>query len=478
MLFNSYQFLIFFPVVTSCYFLLPHRSRWLMLLLASCLFYMAFIPTYIVILALLIVIDYNAGIWIERTEGPVRRTFLVMSILATCVVLFVFKYFNFFIDNITAVCDSLHWTCHKPALRLVLPIGLSFHTFQSLSYVIEVYRKHQKAERNFGIYALYVMFYPQLVAGPIERPQNLLHQFYEEHHFAGKRVLDGLRLMAWGLYKKVLVADTAALIANAVFAKNSFGSGWEVLLGMYAFSFQIYADFSGYSDIARGAARVMGFELMLNFRLPYFATGPSDLWRRWHISLSSWLRDYLYISLGGNRQGRWRTYRNLLLTMVIGGLWHGAAWTYVIWGAYHGLLLAGERFMRELFPGLTKIPASPWAARLLRAVKILVMFHLTSLGWLFFRAVSMRQATEMLKALAGPWPINWPVVYSYKELLLFIWLLAVVQIVQFVRRDLDWVVTVTPRIKVAFAAIVCAQIMVVWSMIGTQPPAPFIYFQF
>jgi len=313
MLFNSLEFLIFFPVVTLLYFLLPHRHRWWMLLAASCGFYMMFIPKYIIILAVTIIIDYVAGILAEKPDlSPhKRKSILTISILSTCLVLFIFKYFNFFNTNFAHLAALLHWNYPIAALKLALPIGLSFHTFQSLSYVIEVYCGRQKAEHHFGIYSLYVMFYPQLVAGPIERPQNLLHQFYAKHAFDYQRVTDGLKLMVWGLFKKVVIADRLAIAVNTVYNDPHSFTGIPLIIATAFFAFQIYCDFSGYSDIAIGAAQVMGFRLMDNFNRPYFAKSIPEFWKRWHISLSTWFRDYLYIPLGGNRAKTWRWQYNL-----------------------------------------------------------------------------------------------------------------------------------------------------------------------
>src|ERR1700682_2673199 len=303
MLFNSVAFVIFFPVVTALYFGLPHRHRWALLLAASCVFYMVFIPAYILILGVTIIIDYWAGIQIEKSAGRLRTFYLVLSIISTCMVLFVFKYSDFFLGNVNALASFLHWDYSLKLLHIILPIGLSFHTFQSLSYVIEVYRGHQTSERHFGIYALYVMFYPQLVAGPIERPQHLLHQFYEYHPFVYSRVTSGLRLMTWGMFKKVVIADRlAGFVGNAYSHPRDF-EGHTLLIATLFFAFQIYCDFSGYSDIALGAAEVMGFSLMKNFDQPYSALSVGEFWRRWHISLSTWFRDYVYVSLRGNRVG-------------------------------------------------------------------------------------------------------------------------------------------------------------------------------
>lgn len=389
MLFNSLAFLVFFPVVTTLYFLLPYGWRWVLLLSASCLFYMWLIPVYILVLAVTIAIDYAAGILIEDASSPAfRKACLVGSILSTCLVLFVFKYFDFFNANLHHLA-ALFGKGYTPSmLQLMLPVGLSFHTFQSLSYVIEVYNGRQKAERHFGIYSLYVMFYPQLVAGPIERPQNLLHQFYERHDFNYQDAADGLRLMCWGMFKKVVVADRLALLVNQVYNDPTAYAGAPLLLATVFFAFQIYCDFSGYSDIARGAARVMGFRLMRNFNIPYHARSVGEFWKRWHISLSTWFKDYVYIPLGGSRCPVPRMYFNLMVTFLISGLWHGANWTYVIWGGLNGLYLIGETAAaslkeRVLGPAAPKVPA---------ILRMLFTFSLVCFSWVFFRANSVSDA--------------------------------------------------------------------------------------
>lgn len=392
MLFNSFQFLIFFPTVTALYFFLPHQYRWSLLLAASCIFYMAFIPVYILVLFLTIIVDYSAGIYIEESQGRKRKIFLYASLISTVGILFVFKYFNFFNDNVAALAKFLGWNYSYEGLMLILPIGLSFHTFQSMSYVIEVYRGHQKAERHFGIYSLYVMFYPQLVAGPIERPQNLLRQFYQKHQFDYTRVADGLKLMAWGLFKKVVIADRLAVFVDTIYNNPRNYEGVPLIMATFFFAFQIYCDFSGYSDIAIGTAQVMGFRLMDNFNRPYFAKSIAEFWKRWHISLSTWFRDYFYISLGGNRVPVKRWYLNLFLTFLISGLWHGADWTYIVWGALNGFYLifaiAGKdlrnRFTSAI--GLQKLP------RVHKLTQVLTTFSLTCFAWIFFRANSIGDA--------------------------------------------------------------------------------------
>jgi D-alanyl-lipoteichoic acid acyltransferase DltB (MBOAT superfamily) len=394
MLFNSLEFLIFFPTVTALYFLLPHRLRWPTLLCASCIFYVAFIPQYLLILAVTIVIDYVAGVWLDRSDVSevARKRILTLSILSTCLVLFVFKYFNFFNESFAAIARAFGWRYPVANLSLILPIGLSFHTFQSLSYVIEVYRRNQRAEHHFGIYALYVMFYPQLVAGPIERPQNLLHQFREPHAFEYRRVTEGLKLMLWGMFKKVVIADRLAIVVNEVYGHPHRYTGVPLVVATVFFAFQIYCDFSGYSDIALGAAQVMGFRLMENFRRPYFSRSISEFWTRWHISLSTWFRDYFYIPLGGNRGGTARWQRNLMLTFIVSGLWHGASWTFVAWGALNGFYLVCSiwtRSAREAFGRATSLARHP---ELQAIVRIAITFSLVCVSWIFFRATSIADA--------------------------------------------------------------------------------------
>jgi len=353
---------------------------------------MAFIPVYILILAITIIIDYFAGIFIEKNSGPRRKFYLIISVISTCLVLFVFKYFNFFNTNLAAVADVLRLHYPVEYMNIILPIGLSFHTFQSLSYVVEVYRGKQKAEHHFGIYALYVMFYPQLVAGPIERPQNLLHQFREEHHFDYSRVTDGLKIMAWGMFKKVVIADRLALFVNQVYDSPHNYQGLPLIIATVFFAFQIYCDFSGYSDIAIGSARVMGFKLMSNFNRPYLSKSITEFWKRWHISLSTWFRDYLYIPLGGSRVPVSRRYFNLFITFLISGLWHGASWTFVAWGGLNGLYLifgiitrdVRARFIKNI--GLNKIPF------LRKTIQIFITFALTCMAWVFFRAQNIDDA--------------------------------------------------------------------------------------
>jgi len=382
MVFNSLQFLVFFGIVTSAYFLLAHKYRWALLLLASCYFYMAFVPIYLGILGLTIVIDYFAGIYLERFQGGAKKIFLGCSLLANLGVLAIFKYYFFFTDNVNALSSYFSIPIHFPVLNILLPIGLSFHTFQAMSYTIEVYRGNQKAERNFGIYSLYVMFYPQLVAGPIERPQNLIHQFYEKHVWDADRVKSGLLQMMQGFFKKVVIADRLAMVVDPAYANLSNQSSLNLIIASIFYSFQIYCDFSGYSDIAIGASKVMGFKLMNNFNAPYTAKSIPDFWRRWHISLSTWFKDYVYFSLGGNRVSVPRWYINIMIVFILSGFWHGASWNFVIWGALHGLFQLMGLTLNRIFPYLAADQrhsvAGIWLYRLFT-------FLLVTIAWVFFR---------------------------------------------------------------------------------------------
>jgi D-alanyl-lipoteichoic acid acyltransferase DltB (MBOAT superfamily) len=392
MLFNSLEFALFFPLVCVVFFLSPQKIRVHVLLAASCIFYMAFIPSYILILAVTILIDYVGGILIERKSPGQKKIFLWISVLATCAVLFIFKYYDFFWNNFSAISAFFGQSLARPASMIILPIGLSFHTFQSLSYVIEVYCGRQKAERNFVTYATYVMFFPQLVAGPIERPQNLLHQFREFHDFNYARVTAGLKRMAWGFFKKLVVADRIALYVNDVYGDPRSHSGPQLVIATLLFAYQIYCDFSGYSDIALGSARVLGFNLMENFDRPYHAHSTGDFWRRWHISLSTWFKDYVYVPLGGSRVGPFRWGFNVLVTFGISGLWHGANWTYVFWGLLNGLYLivgrATERIRASFFAAIGLAESN----LLRRWIRTFTTFGLVLVAWVLFRADSINDA--------------------------------------------------------------------------------------
>ena len=440
MLFNSLHFLIFFLLVTSLYFITPYAKRWILLLISSCYFYMAFVPVYILILGFTIVIDYFAGIYIENAQGKRRKVFLIISLIANIGVLGIFKYYNFLNDNLSFLLHGFGSSNPIPYLKILLPIGLSFHTFQAMSYTIEVYRGNQKAERHFGVYSLYVMFYPQLVAGPIERPQNLLHQFREKYDFDYDRVTSGLKLMAWGLFKKVVIADRLAVIVDTVYNKPQAYNSFNLILATVFFTFQIFCDFSGYSDMAIGVARVMGFKLMTNFNKPYQAKSVDEFWKRWHISLSTWFKDYFYISLGGNRVTIPRWYLNLFLVFLVSGLWHGANWTFIIWGALNGFYLVFALLTREIRNKFNKF----FFLDRIKFLSILTTFILIAFSWIWFRANNVASAVYIIKHIVVGFPeiinklLNHQSVFQYlgvekPEIVLSILLITFLETVQYIQ---------------------------------------------
>lgn len=484
MLFNSLEFAIFFPIVAVLYFWLPHRLRTIHLLVASCTFYMAFIPAYILILALTIVVDYFAGIYIERSAGPRRKQLLIVSIVVTTLILAIFKYFYFFTDNVIGLAGLFGWQLTGPTIDIILPIGLSFHTFQSLSYVIEVYRGRQKAEHDFITYATFVMFFPQLVAGPIERPQNLLHQFHTVHRFEYERVVSGLKRMAWGFFKKLVIADRLALYVNDVYGAPEQHTGLQLTIATVFFAYQIYCDFSGYSDIAIGSARVLGFRLMENFDRPYASRSISEFWTRWHISLSTWFRDYVYIPLGGNRVSRPRHYFNLLFTFSISGLWHGAAWSYVFWGTLNGVYLvlgqAKNRLLDRLGLGPSAAARTNAVMSTLRAtVAVLTTFVLTCIAWIFFRAETLADGWYILTHLGSGWDVGriGTEQFLLRQMPVAVGSIVLLEVLQYVHSRVS-LATLFDRLAMPlrWSAYVTAVFGVV--MFGVYRKTQFIYFQF
>jgi alginate O-acetyltransferase complex protein AlgI len=400
MLFNSVEFLIFFPLVVVLYFLVPLRLRIPLLVGASYYFYMSWRPEYIILIIVSTLIDFYIGRKIgHEIKDQTRKIYLFISLATNLGILFFFKYFIFFNDNFRSLLHFVNINYAPTEFNLLLPVGISFYTFQTLSYTINVYRGEQNPEHNLIKFALYVSFFPQLVAGPIERSDRLLPQFDNKHSIDYYRITDGLKLMTWGFFKKLVIADRLAAIVNNVYADPTSFSGIPLLLATYFFAFQIYCDFSGYSDIAIGAARVMGYDLMENFRQPYFAKSIADFWRRWHISLSTWFRDYVYIPLGGNRLGDGRMFFNLLVVFVVSGLWHGSSWTFVMWGAIHGILMIGSIFglqlLNQVFPNRLRERKSA----IVTCIKIFATFHLVLLSWVFFRANTMSDAFYIIRTI-------------------------------------------------------------------------------
>lgn len=396
MLFNSWVFVLFALVVYALYYFLPHRAQNRMLLVASYVFYGAWDERFLLLLLLSTAVDYGLGLLLERTEDPAARKRLVtISVIVNLAILGFFKYFNFFIGSMETLLTRLGMPGTEFRLHIVLPVGISFYTFQSMAYTIDVYRKKIRAERSFLDFALFVAFFPQLVAGPIERAGNLIPQLTRPRVINRKCIVEGLWLVLLGFFKKIVVADNLATVVDAAFAQPETPGGLVCLFAMYAFTIQGYCDFAGYSDIARGTAKLMGVDLMVNFNMPLIARNPSDFWRRWHISLSFWFRDYLYIPLGGNKLGNFRTYFNLTAVFVLSGLWHGATWTYVIWGFYNGFLTSVHRF---LFVERTLIRIEGrWADFLTR----IFYFHLTCIGLLAIRAQDMATVFRFLWSIVA-----------------------------------------------------------------------------
>lgn len=394
MLFNSLHFLIFLPIVVLLYYLLPQRYRWILIFVASCYFYMAFVPSYILILFFIILIDYFSAIAIENSQGNKRRYFLIFSLLSNILLLCFFKYFNFLNANLESVFSFFGGEFKPVNLSILLPIGLSFHTFQSMSYTIEVYKGRQKAERHLGYFANYVLFFPQMVAGPIERYEGLGNELRKNHRPIYQNFANGFRLILFGLFVKMCIADNIAPYVNAVYADPAAHPPFMVWIGVFLFSFQIYADFYGYSTIALGSALLLGVRIMDNFKSPYLSASIGEFWSRWHISLSTWFRDYLYIPMGGNRVTIYRWAFNTMVVFMVSGLWHGANWTFVVWGALHGILLLSERFFKRWIPIEN-------AGGILRAILVLKTFVLTSVIWIFFRAENFDKAKAIFRALGN-----------------------------------------------------------------------------
>jgi alginate O-acetyltransferase complex protein AlgI len=473
MVFNSLHFVWFFIVVYAAYRVLPHRAQNWLLLVASYYFYASWDWRFLGLLIASTLVDYSCGLALARATDPRRRrALLVLSIGFNLTLLGFFKYFNFFADNLHTVFGALGWQLDFVTVRVLLPIGISFYTFVTMSYVIDVYRREIPATRDLVDFAVFVAFFPHLVAGPILRASRLLPQIDAPRSITRQQMRDGAWLIVWGYFQKVFVADNLAALANAAFDPTTTHTGVDVLLGTYAFAFQIYGDFAGYSNIARGTSKLMGIELVENFRFPYFVRTPQEFWRHWHISLSTWLRDYLYIPLGGSRGSEWQTRRNLLLTMVLGGLWHGAAWTFILWGAYHGLLLVAHR-AAERAGALRNLRVLPQP--ILRVVAWAIMFHITCYGWLIFRARTLDQIGDMTRALVfdfAPGSVN--VAGLLVPLAMYTTPLLLVHACEAWFDD----VLVVPKLPIAVRYSVYAAAVYLTVLFGNFGGAEFIYFQF
>ncbi|MFT5701443.1 MAG: alginate O-acetyltransferase complex protein AlgI [Desulforhopalus sp.] len=397
MLFNSLQFSLFFLVVVTVYFSIPHRFRWILLLASSYYFYMCWKAEYLLLIMASTLVDYfSARRMSMHSEQKRRRKYLYLSLTCNLGILFFYKYFNFLSNSVTEALQVVNIYYDTPVFQVLLPVGISFYTFQTLSYTIDVYKGRIPAERHLGIYALYVSFWPQLVAGPIERTRHLLPQFRQRYDFDYNRVTEGLRLMLWGLFKKVVIADQLAVYVNRVYNHVDDFQGIPLIIATFFFAIQIYCDFSGYTDMARGAAKVMGFDLMENFRRPYFAKSSREFWQRWHISLSTWFRDYVYIPLGGSRQVKWRWYYNLIVTFFLSGLWHGANWTFVVWGSLHGCYLVVENISGSFQQKIANYCSSEEQSFIHRAIRVAITMTMVCFAWIFFRANTLTDACHII----------------------------------------------------------------------------------
>jgi alginate O-acetyltransferase complex protein AlgI len=481
MLFNSVDFLVFFTLIVSAYFALPHRWRWLLLLAGSYYFYMCWKPAYIILIIISTLIDYFCGLAMGRTSNPGRRKlFLLVSLFTNFGLLFTFKYLNFFaysFEHILGLGERA-----KPFLNVLLPVGISFYTFQTLSYTIDVFRGIRPPEKRLGIFALYVSFFPQLVAGPIERSTRLLPQFDNVIKFDYERVVDGIRLMLWGFFKKVVIADTLAKFVDPVYNAPSDYAGPSYFIATVFFAYQIYCDFSGYTDIARGSAQVLGIDLMENFNRPYYSKSIREFWRRWHISLSTWFRDYLYIPIGGSRVTLPRHCFNLLLVFLLCGLWHGANWTFIIWGLLHGTYLVIGLLTRNARAQFTDRIKAPL---LKKFIQVGITFGLVCFGWIFFRANSLTDALYIITHLFSGWRLL--TTQSAPQLvfiagkpslfILCILLLIVLESVHLLERRVDWR-TVLKLKPIWFRWAVYYSLVISIMLLGSLNAEPFIYFQF
>ncbi|WP_273091920.1 MBOAT family O-acyltransferase [Clostridium thermopalmarium] len=416
MLFNSIDFLIFFPIVVVIYFIIPSKIRWIWLLISSYYFYMSWNPKYVILLATTTIITYLSGLLIDKANKInnekksifFKKLWVSLSLLSNLGILFLFKYYNFFTSTFIRIFSLANISLNIPSFDYLLPVGISFYTFQALSYTIDVYRKDVKVEKNLGKYALFVSFFPTLLSGPIGKSKDLLHQFSEEHSFDYYRVKNGLVLMLWGLFQKLVISDRLAKLVNTVYDNPKNYKGIEILIATIFFTFQLYYDFSSYSDMARGAAEILGFKVPINFKSPYLSKSIKEFWRRWHISLSTWFSQYLYIPLGGSRCSKMRKYFNIMVVFLTSGLWHGAAINYIIWGGLHGIYqIIGDvlKPIKKRFIDTFKVKTHTFSFKLFQ---IITNFTLVSFAWIFFRANSFTDSRIIIKNIFSftPWTLN------------------------------------------------------------------------
>lgn len=471
MLFNTFDFILFFPLVIFLYFLTPSKYRWILLLAASYYFYMSWKVKYLILLIASTLIGYGSAILMEKTNIKKRKlVILILSLGANLGLLFFFKYYNFAATNLNWLLEKVEINQHVPLMEFLLPVGISFYTFQTLSYAIDVYLGKEKADKHLGHFALYVSFFPQLVAGPIERYSNLAPQLKKQHTFTYENLSNGLRLILYGLFIKMVIADNLAVLVDQIYTSPNSYSSLDVLTGIFLYSFQIYSDFYGYSVVAVGSALIMGIKLMDNFKTPYLARNINEFWQRWHISLSTWFRDYIYLPLGGNRVKKYRWFINILIIFVVSGIWHGANWNFLVWGALYGLLYLIEDIITKTFK-LAK-EHRPFSFR--HIFLALKTFVLVSFIWVFFRSQTFgeamtifsnifKQSTEVSQALHVP-------LFVWIWLLLFI----IIDFILYNKRFDSWIGNLPLLGRWVFYGIFIFSIIV---YAGVES-FPFIYFQF
>ncbi len=484
MLFNSIEFLIFFVFIVLFYFSISAKHRWALLLIASYYFYMCWKPEYILLILGSTLIDYFCGIKMgQKNTKKARKPFLFLSLFTNLGLLFAFKYFNFFSDSVRILFNYTNIFYNVPYFNALLPVGISFYTFQTLSYSIDVYRGNKKTEKHLGIFALYVAFFPQLVAGPIERSTRLLPQLKKENNFNYKRIKEGVLLMLWGFFKKIVIADRLAVVVNTVY--NDVGSyqGYPLLIASIFFAFQIYCDFSAYSDIAIGGAKVMGYDLMRNFNRPYFSKSISEFWRRWHISLGSWFKDYVYIPLGGSRVSTFRKYLNIIIVFLVSGLWHGANWTFIIWGALHGFYQIIGFILNPIKNKIINLFKFNKTNTYYKFIQVLITFVLVDFAWIFFRSNSLKDSIYIIKNIFI-FSTDIKSIHSLgldeKDIHLSILLILFLLIIQLKQRKIsiiNWVLNQNIIVRWIFYYIFIFTIIIL-GFYGSSDESQFIYFQF
>ena len=473
MLFNSVDFFLFFPLVLLLHFAIPRQHRWFILLIASYFFYMYWKWEYILLILISTVVDYFCALKMPNAPPTIKRRYLYLSLITNLTLLTTFKYLGFFTANLNVMSDQMGLPS-LPIVELILPMGISFYTFQTMGYTIDVYNGKVEPEPHIGKFGLYVSFFPQLVAGPIERAGNLIRQIHHSHPFNLRRTIEGSELILWGLFKKVVIADRLALFIDPVYSQPQDYTAIPLILATLFFAVQIYTDFSGYSDIAIGSAKILGYDLMTNFKRPYFASNIDDFWKRWHISLSTWFRDYLYIPLGGRKVIKWRWYYNLFITFVISGLWHGANWTFIVWGVLHGFYLITFRILEELIP-FSQL-------RFSKFFKQIVTFVLVLFAWIFFRANSLNDAWFIVRELGN---LSFNDYYQqiadvgmnkldFLMSLVFIFILIVIDFFQEKRKIIYPFIRFPKYVRWGFYYLMIFSII----MFGVDGQKQFIYFQF